>query len=125
MTAGAGRFDWRFRVRILIAVAFMAFNATSLGRLAAVRNAMISVLDVYAAAFACGIRVIRRLMAGEALQHLFRLGVLIGVMTILTLIGIFRLDMISMIEVLDNAPFSVLPPLIALFRIAQPDDACR
>ena len=118
MTTAAWRLDRRFGVRILVAVAFVAFDATGLWRLRAVGNAVIGVLHVNATAFISSVRVIRPLVTGEALQHLFRFGVLVGVVTIFTLIRVFRLRVIAVIEVFDDSPFGMLPPLIALFRIA-------
>src|SRR5262249_18529402 len=105
-------------VRVLVAVTFVAFDATGLWRLLAVRDAVISVLHVNAATFIRCVRVIRALVTSQALQHLFHTSVLVGVMTILTPLRVFRLRMIAVIKVFDDAPFGMLPPLRTLFRIA-------
>ena len=118
MTAGAGRLDRSFGVRVLVAVAFVAFDASGFRRLIAVRDAVISVLNADAFTFIRRDRAIRPLVAGETLLHFFHLGVFVGVMTILTLIRVFRLCVVSMIEILDDAPLGMLSPLVALFRIA-------
>ena len=118
MTTAAWRLDRRFGIRILVAVAFVTFDATGLWRLLAVRDAVISVLHVHAAAFARRVRIICALVTGEAFQHLLRLGVLVGMVTILALIRVFRFRVISVIEVFDDAPFGMLSPLRTLFRIA-------
>ena len=118
MTAGAGRLDRRFGVRVLVAVAFVAFDAAGFRYFFAVGDAVISVLHGDAFTFIRRDRAIRTLVTGETLQHLFHLGVFVGVMTILTLIRVFRLCVVSMIEVLDDAPLGMLSPLVALFRIA-------
>src|SRR5262245_47458282 len=107
MTSAAGRLDWRFGVRILVTVAFVAFDATGLWRFCAVGNAVIGVLHINSTAFIRCIRVIRPLVTAEALQHLFRFGVLVGVVTIFTLIRVFRLYMVSVIEVFDDAPLGM------------------
>src|SRR5262245_5119181 len=125
MTTAAWRLDGRFGVRVLVTVAFVAFYAAGLGRLWAVGNAVIGVLHVNAAAFIRCIWVIRPLVTAEALQHLFRFGVLVSVVTILTLVRVFRLNVSSVIEVFDDAPFGMLAPLIALFRIAHFNNAHR
>src|SRR5262245_20639410 len=112
MTTAAGRLDRRFGARVLVAVPFVAFDAAGLVRFAlAVRDAVISVLYAKAAAFIRGVRVVRAFVTSEALQHLFRAGVLIGVVTILAPFRVFRLRMIPVIENFDDAPFGMLPPL--------------
>ena len=79
---------------------------------------MVGVLHVDAAGFTRRVRMIRPLVAGDALQHLLHFGVLVGVVTILTLIRVFRLCMVPVIEIFDDAPLGMLSPLIAFFRIA-------
>ena len=112
MTAAAGRFNWRFGIRIFVTIAFVAFNATSFTRLAlAVRDTVVSVLYAKAAAFLRCVRVIRPLVTSEALQHLFHLGVLIRVVTVLTALGIFRFRVIPVVKIFDDAPLGMLSPL--------------
>ena len=79
---------------------------------------MVSVLHVNAAAFIRCVRVIGPFVTGEALQHLFHLGVFVGVMAIFAPCRVFRLNMVPVIEVFDDSPLGMLSPLIALFRIA-------
>lgn len=119
MTTGAGRLDGRFGVRVLlVAVAFVAFDAASLWRFFALRDAVIGVLHVDAAGFIRRVRVIRPFVAVQTLLHWFYFGVLVGVVTLLAIRRVFRLYMVSVIEVFDDAPLGMLTPLIALFRIA-------
>lgn len=96
----------------------MAFDAAGFRNFFAVGDAVIGVLHGDAAAFIRRDRAIRPLVASETLQHLFHLGVFVGVVTILALIRVFRLCMVSMIKVLDDTPLGMLSPLVALFRIA-------
>jgi hypothetical protein len=77
----------------------VAFNATGFRRFSAVGDAVISVLRADAFTFIRRDRAIRTLVTVKACQHLFHLGVFVGVMTILTLIRVFRLSVICVIEV--------------------------
>jgi len=112
MTTGAGRLDRRLGVRVLVAVTFVAFDAAGLWSLFAVLDAVISVFRADAFTFIRRDRAIRRLVAVKACQHFFRLGILVGMVTILTLIRVFRLSVIRVVEVCDDAPLGMLPPLV-------------
>jgi hypothetical protein len=102
MTAGAGRLDRRFGVGILlVAVAFVALDAAGLWRLFAIGHAVIGVLRIDAAAFIRSDRRISRLVAVKAGQHHFALRVrlLVCVVAFLAIRRVFRLCMVSVIEV--------------------------
>src|SRR5262245_28285454 len=99
MTTGAGRLDRRLGVRILVFVALVAFDATGLRYFFAVSDAVISVFRADAFTFIRRDRGIRRLVAVKACQHLFHLGVLVSMVAVLTLIRVFRLSVICVIEV--------------------------
>ena len=102
MAAGAGRLDRRFGVGILlVAVAFVAFDAAGFRRLLAVGDAVISVFDRNAAALTRRDRAIRRLVAVQTPLHHFPLGIvlLVSVVAFLAIRRVFRLCMVSMIEV--------------------------
>lgn len=85
---------------------------------------MICIFDVHTAAFAIGIRMPCFFVTTDALQHGFNLRVFVGVMTILAALRVRRLDVISVIEIFDDAPFAVLPPIRTFFRIAQLNGSC-
>lgn len=110
----------------LVAISFVAFDATGfdLGVRAA-GNAVISLFDIDAAAFAVGVGVSDFLMAGHAFQHDFHTRILVRVMTILTAFRIRRFDVSPVIEIFNHAPFVMLPPVRTLFRVAKPDDTRR
>lgn len=79
---------------------------------------MISILDVNASAFAFGILMAGFFVTTDALQDGFNSRIFVGVMAILAALCVRRLDMISVIEIFDDAPFVVLSPMRTFFRIA-------
>ena len=121
MTARARRFDRRFRVGVFfVAVAFVAFDATSLvgGFARAISDTVIGAFHVYAAAFFRGIRVVSVLVTGDAFLDDFLTRDFVRVVTGFAPLGVFRLDVRAVIEIFDHTPFRVLPPMRAFFRIA-------
>lgn len=121
MTARARRFDRRFRVGVFfVAVAFVAFDATSLvgGFARAISDTVIGAFHVYTAAFFRGIRVVCVLVTGDAFLDDFLTRNFVRVVTGFATLGVFRLDVRTVIEIFDHAPFRVLPPMRTFFRIA-------
>lgn len=125
--ARAARTDRSFGVGVfLVAECFVAFDATGFDFcVRAAGNAVISLFDVDAAAFAIGVRVAGFLMTGHAFQHGFHARILVRVMAILTALRVVRFDVSSVIEIFDDSPFVVLSPVRTIFRIAKPYDARR
>src|SRR5215510_1690153 len=120
MTTGAGRLDRRLGVRVDVAVAFVAFDATGFRYFFAVGDSVIGVIHRNAAAFIRCDRAIRPLVTVQTLLHHFPIGVLllVSVVAFLAIRRVFRFCMVSVIESLDDAPSGMLSPLIAIFRIS-------
>ena len=122
---GDAFFNRSFGVSVLfVAIRFVAFNATGLVfRVRTARDSVIRVLNLYPTAFAFRIRMPGFFMATDALQHGFNARVFVRMVAILAALRIGWLDVISMIEIFDHAPFVVLPPMRTFFRIPQANDS--
>src|SRR5262245_40916743 len=120
MTTGAGRLDRRLGVRVDVAVAFVAFDATGFRYFFAVGDSVIGVIHRNAAAFIRCHRAIRRLVTVQTLLHHFPIGVLllVSVVAFLAIRRVFRLYVVSVMEDLDYAPSGILSPLLAISRIS-------
>ena len=110
-------FNGSFGVAVFsIAIRFVAFDAA--GFMLSIRNTVVGVFDIHAAAFFICVGMAGFLVATDALGNLFNASVFVGVMAILTAFRILRLNMRAVIEIFDHAPFRVLPPMRTFFRIA-------
>lgn len=119
--------DGSLGIRIFfVAICFVAFNAARFDlRVRASGNAVIGILNIYAAAFGICIRVSEFLVTGDAPEHGFDARIFVRVMAILAALRIRRFDVIAVIEIFDHTPFVVLSPMRTFFRIAQTNDPAR